>query len=124
MSEVLEITTLRPAPGLTADDFVAANADIHDYLRRQPGFRWRRIVQRDDGLVVDIVAYDSLADAERGAAGIMGEMSGSPVHATIDHGTVDWQLTTVLWTVLSTVLPEVPPTARPTAPSTVRPHVE
>jgi hypothetical protein len=96
MTEVLEITTLRPAPGLSAVDFVAANADIDDYLRRQPGFRWRRIVQRDDGMVVDIVAYDSLAHAERGAAGIMGEMAGSPVHATIDHSMVDWQLTTVL----------------------------
>ena len=47
-------------------------------------------------MVVDIVAYDSLANAERGAAGITGEMGGSPVHATIDHGTVDWQLTSVL----------------------------
>ena len=96
MSEILEITTLRPAPGLTAADFVAANADIDEYLRRQPGFLWRRIVERDDGLVVDIVAYDSLEHAESGAAGITGEMAGSPVHATIDHGTVDWQLTTVL----------------------------
>jgi hypothetical protein len=96
MTEVLEITTLRPAPGLTAADFVAANADINEYLKRQPGFLWRRIVERDDGMVVDIVAYDSLANAERGAAGITGEMGGSPVHATIDHGTVDWQLTSVL----------------------------
>lgn len=96
MSEVLEITTLRPAPGLTAADFVAANTDINEYLERQPGFLWRRIVERDDGMVVDIVAYDSLANAERGAAGITGEMAGSPVHATIDHGTVDWQLTSVL----------------------------
>jgi hypothetical protein len=96
MTETLEITTLRPAPGLTAADFVAANADIDDYLRRQPGFRWRRIVQRDDGTVVDSVAYDSRAHAERGASGIMGEMGGSPVHSTIDHSTVDWQLTTVL----------------------------
>ena len=96
MTEVLEITTLRPAPGLTAADFIAANADINDYLKRQPGFLWRRIVERDDGMIVDIVAYDGLAHAEHGAAGITGEMSGSPVHATIDHGTVDWQLTTVL----------------------------
>jgi hypothetical protein len=26
----------------------------------------------------------------------MGEMGDSPVHATIDQGSVDWQLTTVL----------------------------
>jgi hypothetical protein len=96
MPEVLEMTTLRLVPGLTVADFVEANADIDLYLKRQPGFRWRRIVQRTDGTIVDIVAYDSLADAERGAAGITGEMAESPVHATIDVSSVDWQLTTVL----------------------------
>ena len=92
MTEVLEITTLRLAPGLSGADFVDANA----YLRRRPGFRWRRIVQRDDDAIVDIVAYDDLARARAGAAGITGEMGDSPVHDTIDHSAVDWQLTTVL----------------------------
>lgn len=96
LSEILEITTLRPAPGLTPGDFVAANADINDYLTRQPGFQWRRIVVQDDGTIVDIVAYDNIAHARAGAAGITGEMADSPVHDAIDHRTVDWQLTTVL----------------------------
>lgn len=96
MTEVLEITTLRLAPGLSGADFVDANADINAYLQRRPGFRWRRIVQRDDDTIVDIVAYDDLARARAGAAGITGEMGDSPVHDTIDHSAVDWQLTTVL----------------------------
>jgi hypothetical protein len=62
----------------------------------KPGFQWRRIVQRDDGTILDIVAYASSEEAEAGAAGIMGEMADSPVHATIDHSTVDWQMTTVV----------------------------
>ena len=96
MTDVLEITTFALAPGVTVDDFVVANTDINEYLSRQPGFRWRRILQRGDGSIVDIVAYDSLAHARAGAAGITGEMAGSPVHDTIDHSTVDWQLTTVV----------------------------
>ncbi|MFD4224529.1 hypothetical protein [Streptomyces griseus] len=96
MAETLEITTLRPAPGLTADHFVQANADIDAYLKRQPGFLRRRIVETDDGRIIDIVAYDSLPHARAGAAGITGEMADSPVHATIDHDSVDWQLTTAL----------------------------
>ena len=96
MTEVLEITTFTLAKGLQADDFVEANTDINEYLQRQPGFRWRRIVQRDDGTIVDIVAYDDLAHARAGVAGITGETADSPVHAAIDHGTVDWQLTTVV----------------------------
>jgi hypothetical protein len=95
MTEVLEITTLRLAKGLTAADFIDANADINAYLQRQPGFRWRRIVQRDDDTIVDIVAYDDITHARAGAAGITGEMGDSPVHDTIDHSAVDWQLTSV-----------------------------
>ncbi|WP_396599683.1 hypothetical protein [Frigoribacterium sp. R86507] len=34
--------------------------------------------------------------ARAGAAGIGEEMSSSPVHAAIDHTTVDWNLTTVV----------------------------
>ena len=50
-------------------------------------------------MVVDIVAYDSIEHAESGAEGITGEMAGSPVHAAIDHSTVDWQFTTVVHSV-------------------------
>ena len=96
MNDTLEVTTLRPAAGLTTADFVAANADIDSYLKRQPGFQWRRIVEAEDGTIVDIVAYDSMEHARSGAAGIGGEMADSPVHATIDHFTVNWSLTTVV----------------------------
>ncbi|WP_413105704.1 hypothetical protein [Streptomyces sp. Inha503] len=96
MTETLEVTVLRPAPEYTAQDFVTANADIDAYLQRTPGFLWRRIVETDDGRVIDIVAYDNLAHARAGAAGITGEMADSPVHATIDHASVDWQFTTAL----------------------------
>ncbi len=96
MAEALEITTFRLAAGLTTADFVAANEDINAYLRRQPGFRWRRILRTGDGRIIDVVAYDSPARARAGAAGITGEMSASPVHATIDPASVDWQITEVL----------------------------
>jgi hypothetical protein len=96
MGEALEMTTFRLVPGLTGADFVAANEDINDYLRRQPGFRWRRIVQDDDGTVTDIVAWDSAADGRRSASGIMTELADSPVHAAIDQATVDFRIAPVL----------------------------
>jgi hypothetical protein len=99
MTETLEVTTLRPAAGLTTADFVTANADIDEYLKRQPGFQWRRILETGDGTIIDIVAYDSMGHARAGAAGIGGEMADSPVHATIDHSSVDWNLTTVAHSV-------------------------
>jgi len=95
MTEALEVTVLRPARGLTADDFIAANADIDAYLKRQPGFLWRRITETGDGTVIDVVAYDSKEHALAGASGISGEMAGSPVHATIDQSTVEWRVASV-----------------------------
>jgi hypothetical protein len=96
MTEALEVTTLRPAAGRTTADFITANADIDEYLKRQPGFEWRRVLETPDGTVIDIVAYDSMEHARSGAAGISDEMASSPVHATIDRSTVDWQLTSVM----------------------------
>jgi hypothetical protein len=99
MTETLEVTILRPAAGLTAADFVTANADIDVYLRRQPGFLWRRITETEDGTVIDIVAYDSREHAMAGAGGISGEMADSPVHSSIDHASVEWRVAEVRHTV-------------------------
>jgi len=96
MSEALEITTFRLVSGLTGADFVNANVDITAYLRRQPGFRWRRITEDNDGTITDIVAWDSITDGQRSAAGIMTEMANSQVHATIDHATVEFRIVPVL----------------------------
>jgi hypothetical protein len=45
------------------------------------------------------VAYASKELALAGAAGINGEMADSPVHAAIDHPTVEWRVAEVLHTV-------------------------
>ena len=109
MREALEMTTFRLVPGLSGADFVQANADINDYLQRQPGFRWRRITVDDDGTVTDIVAWASRAAGERSAAGIMTEMAHSPVHATIDHATVAFRIVPVL----QHVAPAIQATSKP-----------
>lgn len=99
MIEALEVTSLRLVNGLTVHDFIDANNDIDAYMRRQPGFQWRRITEYSDGTIIDIVAWDSMVHAESGAAGISGEMAGSPVHATIDHSSVDWRLVDVMHSI-------------------------
>ncbi|MEV4757689.1 hypothetical protein AB0J86_21605 [Micromonospora sp. NPDC049559] len=96
MAEALEVTTFRLADGRTGADFVAANEDINAYLKRQHGFRWRRITEHEDGTIVDVVAWESVSDAEASARGIMTEMGDSPVHGTIDQSTVDFRILSVL----------------------------
>lgn len=90
MSEALEITSFKLNRGLKLKDFIKANADIDPWLQKQPGFIWRRIGMRSDGYVVDALLWARAKDAHRSATGIITEMGGSPVHAVIDHSTVDW----------------------------------
>lgn len=56
----------------------------------------RRILDAGNGTVIDIVAYDSMKHSRSDVAGISDEMAASPVHAIIDHSSVDWNLTRVV----------------------------
>ena len=95
MTEAVEITTFRLAKGVTMQGFITANEDIDAWLRKQPGFVSRRICQRDDGYVLDMLIWTSAAAGRKAAAGVVTEMAQSPVHAAIDQSTVDWSVSTV-----------------------------
>jgi hypothetical protein len=94
MTEAIEVTTFR-LNGQSCTQFVAANADIDAWLKRQPGFRSRRIAERDDGTIVDVLVWASVEAGRNAASGIMTEMGHSPVHAMIDQRTVDWTVAPV-----------------------------
>ena len=89
MTEAIEVTTFR-LNGQSCQEFVAANAGIDAWLKRQPGFRSRRIAERNDGTIVDVLIWATEADGRKAASGIMTEMGHSPVHAMIDQRSVDW----------------------------------
>ena len=94
MTEAVEVTTFKlKRHSCTA--FVVANADIDAWLKRQPGFLSRRIAERDDGSIVDMLIWASAEDGRRAASGIMTEMAHSSVHAMIDQRTVDWTVAPV-----------------------------
>jgi hypothetical protein len=94
MTEAIEVTTFR-LNGQSCTQFVAANADIDAWLKRQPGFRSRRIAERDDGTIVDVLVWASAEAGRNAASGIMTEMGHSPVHAMIEQRTVDWTVAPV-----------------------------
>ena len=71
------------------------NADIDEWLRRQPGFLSRRIAEREDGTIVDVLTWASAEEGERAASGVMTEMGHSPVHSMIDERTVHWTVAPV-----------------------------
>lgn len=94
-AEAIEITTFRLSAGLDISDFVGANADVDAWLLRQPGFISRRIAQRLDGTVVDMLLWASRAEGEDAAERLLVELATSPVHAAIDQGTVSWTVAAV-----------------------------
>jgi hypothetical protein len=91
-AEAVEITTFKLVKGYSGDDFIAANGAIDDWLKRQPGFRSRRIVERDDETIVDLLLWNSAAEAKTSMHRLMEEMSDSPVHSMIDQRTVSWNV--------------------------------
>ncbi|HEX6040327.1 hypothetical protein [Longimicrobium sp.] len=95
MPEVLEITSFKLA-GRTAEEFTDANRAVDAFLRRQPGFLWRRITQNEDGTIIDIVAFADSDQAQASARGITTELGHSPAHGMIDHAAVDWMIVPVL----------------------------
>lgn len=99
MSEAIEITTFRLTKGVSCADFIAANADVDSWLAVQPGFRSRRIAERDDAYIVDMLIWASKAEAVSAMQRLMAELADSPVHGAIDQRTVTWTASTVVHTV-------------------------
>lgn len=91
--EAIELTTFKITGSLR--DFIAANADVDAWLATQPGFRMRRIAEQEDGTVIDLLLWDSVAHGERAAERLLVELRDSPVHARIQQRTVKWRVLSV-----------------------------
>jgi heme-degrading monooxygenase HmoA len=90
----IELVTFRLQKGDT-QGFLDANASINDWLKRQPGFVSRHLAERDDGTYLDIVFWQTHADALAASTKIMEEMAQSEAMTMIDpmgldmsHGTI------------------------------------
>ena len=92
--DAVEVTTFL-LDDCTLAEFIEANAEVDDWLRRQPGFRSRRIAQRDNGEIVDVLIWDSVEAGEEGASRLMRELAHAAVHSMIDHTSVSWSVLAV-----------------------------
>jgi hypothetical protein len=93
--QALEVTTFKLSPGLTVEAFILANTDVDAWLLKQPGFVSRRIAERDDGSIIDMLVWASVQAGEDGAARLMVELAESPVHTAIDQGSVKWTVSPI-----------------------------
>jgi hypothetical protein len=90
-TEGIEITTFK-IKGCTFAEFIKANADIDEWLKKQPGFQSRRITGKEDGTVVDMLIWDSVEEGTDAMHRIISETSNSKVHSMINQGTVSWNI--------------------------------
>jgi len=82
MTETIELVTFRLATG-DADSFVAANATVNDWLKKQPGFISRRLGQKADGSWIDVLLWASDDAAKTAGAKAMTELSDCAVMSMI-----------------------------------------
>jgi len=92
-SGAIELTTFKLRASL--EEFIAANAVIDVWLEKQPGFRSRHMAEENDGTIVDMLLWDSVAAAEASVDRLLEELGDSPIHAMIDQRTVRWRVTPV-----------------------------
>ena len=91
MTEALEITTFK-LTGCTCEEFISANRELDTWLKRQPGFRSRRMAEQDDGSIVDMLIWDTVANGTASMHRLMDEMRDSPVHGMIEQRSVSWNI--------------------------------
>ncbi len=72
MSDTIELVRFRLKEGKTSADWLKANEKINDWMKAQPGFRFRSLSETDDGEWMDMVYWASLE-----AAAAAGERFGA-----------------------------------------------
>jgi len=88
MSEALEIVRFRLKPGKEAG-FAAANAEVSEWLKRQPGFVGRQLAVNGDGNWIDLVRWQSRAQAIAAADRLLGEIGDCAAMQAIDPASID-----------------------------------
>jgi hypothetical protein len=84
----METVTFKLIKGASAEDFSKSATAITDYASGLGGFVMRRLSCTDDGLWVEHIQWETLADAQAAAAGIGSEESLAGCMSMIDPETV------------------------------------
>jgi hypothetical protein len=84
----METVTFKLNKGVSAEDFSTAATAITAYASGLSGFVMRRLSCTEDGLWIEHIQWETLADAQAAAAGIGSEASLADCMGMIDPETV------------------------------------
>ncbi|HEX7870033.1 MAG TPA: hypothetical protein VF455_07950, partial [Chryseobacterium sp.] len=79
----------------TIEQFIEANKEVDEFLKRQEGFRSRSIFELKKGIVYDMLFWDNKEKGTEAMHRLMTELSDSAVHDMINQSTVSWNIATV-----------------------------
>ena len=88
MSATLEKASFRTKPGVSQTEFLAASDALGIWARKQPGFQYRTVVRAQDGTWIDLVYWDSLANAKAAQENFMSAPQAKPIIELIDETTL------------------------------------
>lgn len=77
MSDTIELVRFRLQAGKTSADWLKANEKINDWIKVQPGFRFRSLSETDDGEWIDMVYWENLESAKTAGAKFGDEMGAN-----------------------------------------------
>jgi hypothetical protein len=87
MSDTIELVRFRLKQDKTAADWLKANEKINDWIKVQPGFRFRSLSETDDGEWIDMVYWESL-EAAKASGAKFGDEVGPACEPLIDMTSV------------------------------------
>jgi hypothetical protein len=87
LAQTIELVTFQIKPEAERT-FVADNAPVTDWLKRQPGFVMRQLGQKDDGSWLDLVLWQSHEDAVAASEKLMVDLKDCAVMQAIDPQTM------------------------------------
>lgn len=93
-NQAIELTTFK-LNGFTIAQFIEANKEIDAFLKRQKGFRSRTISELKNGVIYDLLIWNSIEEGTAAMHQLMDELRDSVVHDMIDQSTVSWNIAAV-----------------------------
>ncbi|MFH6996136.1 hypothetical protein [Flavobacterium sp. FlaQc-48] len=90
-NQAVELTTFK-LNNFSIQEFILANKEIDEFLKRQKGFLSRSIFELKKGIVHDLLLWESTQDGTAAMHKLMTELSDSVVHDMIDQSTVSWNI--------------------------------
>lgn len=87
MSDTIELVRFRLKQDKTAADWLKANEKINNWIKQQPGFRFRSLSETDDGEWIDMVYWENL-EAARAAGVKFGDEVAPSCEPLIEIGSV------------------------------------